>query len=228
LYIVLALLTAAAVALTQLVSGPTVVVAGAFGAAWALFLSGRLPELCFRGGFYLFLVGGTEFRVRDALAGVQGSVDTQIAFELAMYAFVAWVTLRQLVRLPRASWRLNTFESLLVAYVTLAAASALWSALPDQTQLLQTMARDLASLERSIEQLKANQQQIASDNSKAIEELKASQEEIKRVLAKVSEQNPPRTSPPPAQPAPTVRKPERTPQARARPRYPREWMYDDW
>jgi hypothetical protein len=102
------------------------------------------------------------------------------------------------------------------------------AALPDQTQLLQTMARDLASLERSIEQLKANQQQIASDNSKAIEELKASQEEIKRVLAKVSEQNPPRTSPPPAQPAPTVRKPERTPQARARPRYPREWMYDDW
>jgi hypothetical protein len=99
---------------------------------------------------------------------------------------------------------------------------------PDQTQLLQTMARDLANLERNIEQLKASQQQIASDNSKAIEELKASQEEIKRVLAKVSEQGPPRASPPPTQPAPTLRKPERTPQARARPRYPREWMYDDW
>ena len=72
------------------------------------------------------------------------------------------------------------------------------AALPDHTQLLQTMARDLANMERSIEQLKANQQQIASDNSKDIAELKASQEEIKRVLARVSEQNLPKTSPPPA------------------------------
>ena len=114
------------------------------------------------------------------------------------------------------------------------------AALPDHTPLLQTMARDLANLERSIEQLKASQQQIASDNSKAIEELKASQEEIKRVLARVSEQSPPNTSPPPTQPTSTVRKPEPTPtvrkpertrqssQARKRPRYLREWMYDDW
>lgn len=108
------------------------------------------------------------------------------------------------------------------------AAPTATASLPDHTQLLQTMARDLANMERSIEQLKANQQQIASNNSKAIEELKASQEEIKRVLAKVSEQNLSRTSPPPTQPTPTLRKPERSPQARARPRYPREWMYDDW
>jgi chromosome segregation ATPase len=101
----------------------------------------------------------------------------------------------------------------------------------DHTELLQTMARDLANVERNIEQLKANQQQIARDSSKAIEELKASQEEIKRVLARVSEQNLPRTSPPAAQPTPSLRKPERTlqsPYARARPRFPREWMYDDW
>jgi uncharacterized membrane protein YccC len=104
-------------------------------------------------------------------------------------------------------------------------------ALPDPAQLLQKMARDLANLERNIEQLKANQQQMAVDNSKAIGELKASQEEIKRVLAKVSEQNPPRTSPPPTQPTPTLRKPERTlqsPYARARPRIPREWIDDEW
>jgi hypothetical protein len=109
-----------------------------------------------------------------------------------------------------------------------AAAPTATAALPDQTQLLQTMARGLANLERNIEELRANQQQIASDNSKAIEALKASQEEMKRVLARVSEQNPPKISSPPAQPAPTVRKPERTPQARARPRIPREWYYDDW
>jgi chromosome segregation ATPase len=93
------------------------------------------------------------------------------------------------------------------------------------------MARELADVQRSIEQLKANQQQISSDNAKAVEALKASQDEIKRVLTKVSEQNQPKTSPPPAQPAPAVRKPERTlpsPQARARPRPPPEWMYDDW
>ena len=104
-------------------------------------------------------------------------------------------------------------------------------ALPDPTQLLHKMARDLANVERNIEQLKANQQQIASDNSKAIEELKASQEEIKRVLARVSEQNLPTTSPPPTQPTPTLRKPERTlqsPYARARPRIPREWIDDEW
>jgi hypothetical protein len=106
------------------------------------------------------------------------------------------------------------------------------AASPDQAQLLQTIVRDLATLERNIEQLRANQQQMASDNSKAIAELKASQEEMKRVLAKVSEQTPPKASPPPAQPAPALRRPERTyqrPQARARPRYyPREWIYDDW
>jgi hypothetical protein len=114
------------------------------------------------------------------------------------------------------------------------AAPTATAALPDHAQLLQTMARDLANVERNIEQLKANQQQIDSDNSKAIkaiEELKASQEEIKRVLARVSEQNLPKTSPPPTQPTPTLRKPERTlrsPYARARPRIPREWMYDEW
>ena len=62
--------------------------------------------------------------------------------------------------------------------------------------MLQTIARDLANLERTIEQLKANQQQIANDNSKAIGELKATQEEMKRALAKVSEPNPPKTAQP--------------------------------
>jgi TolA-binding protein len=105
------------------------------------------------------------------------------------------------------------------------------AAIADNTQLLQTMARQLADMERDIEQLKASQQQITSDNSRAIEELKSSQEEIRRALARVSEQNPPKTSPPPTQPTPTLRKPERTlqsPHARARPRSPREWMYDDY
>jgi len=113
----------------------------------------------------------------------------------------------------------------------------------DHTQSQQTMAPDLAIVERdieqlkakqqqmasdtskAIEQLKASQQQMASDTSKAIEQLKASQEEMKRVLARVSEQNPPKTSPPPTQPTRILRKPERTlplRHARAHHRIPRE------
>jgi hypothetical protein len=110
------------------------------------------------------------------------------------------------------------------------AAPTATAAPPDNAQLLQTMARDLANLERNIEQLRANQQQMASDNSKAIEELKASQGEIKRVLAKVFEQNLSKTSSLPTHPAPTLRKPERTlpsPYVRERPRPPRDYYYDD-
>ena len=93
------------------------------------------------------------------------------------------------------------------------------------------MARALANVERDIEQLKASQQQTASDNSRAIERLKATQEEMTRLLAGVSERIPPKTSPPPTLPTATTRKPERTlhsPQARARPRIPRDWSYEDW
>jgi hypothetical protein len=81
---------------------------------------------------------------------------------------------------------------------------------PDQTQLLQTIARGLAKVERDIE------------------ELKASQDEMKRELAKVSEQNLSKTSPPPTQQTPASRKPERTvPHARGRtPK--QEWYYSDW
>ena len=112
------------------------------------------------------------------------------------------------------------------------AAPTVTAALPEPPQLLQTMARDLVNLQRNIEQLKANQQQMASDTLKAIEELRARQEEITRVLARVSEQTPPKTSPPPTQPTPALRRPERTlqssPHVRVRPRIPREWIYDDW
>ena len=85
-----------------------------------------------------------------------------------------------------------------------------------------------------MEQLRASQQQTASDNAKAIGDLKASQEEMKRTLAKTSEPVPPKASSlPVARPPSVVRRPERTyqpQQARARPRYyPREeWIYDDW
>jgi septation ring formation regulator EzrA len=81
---------------------------------------------------------------------------------------------------------------------------------PELTQLLQTMARDLANVEQRLEQLKASQEQMASDNAKAVEQLKASQEQITRLIAKASEQNlRSKTTAPPARPiaTPTRSKP---------------------
>jgi hypothetical protein len=101
---------------------------------------------------------------------------------------------------------------------------------PEPAELLQTMARDLANVERAIEQLKASQQQLASDNAKAIEQiktsqeqaardiarnvelLKASQEQVAQLIARASEQNlRPKTSARPPQVSIGTRKPVPTP-----------------
>src|SRR6266850_5110481 len=69
---------------------------------------------------------------------------------------------------------------------------------PELTQLLQSMARDLATLGQGMELLKASQEQMARDNANAAEQLKASREQMARVIAKVSEQSlRPKTSAPP-------------------------------
>src|SRR3981081_1589110 len=93
---------------------------------------------------------------------------------------------------------------------------------PELTQLLQSMARDLATVGHGIEQLKANQEQTARDNAKAAEQLKASQEQMARVIAKASEakaseataseqQRRPKISTPPPRPtASPTRKPAPT------------------
>jgi hypothetical protein len=103
---------------------------------------------------------------------------------------------------------------------------------PELAQLLQTMARDIATLGQGIEQLKTNQEQMASDNAKAAEQIKATQEKMARVIAKASEAKAseskaserhlrPRISaaPPPRPTVAATRKPARTlpPQAAAQP-----------
>jgi hypothetical protein len=65
-----------------------------------------------------------------------------------------------------------------------AAATAVSSEL---TQLLQSMARDIATLGQGIQQLKASQEQMARDNANAAEQIKARQEQMARVIAKASE-----------------------------------------
>ena len=70
-------------------------------------------------------------------------------------------------------------------------------------QLMQTMARDLATVQQGVEQLRAGQEQLAGDNAKIAEQFKASQEQMASLVAKVSEQEQrtARTAAPPTRPA---------------------------
>jgi hypothetical protein len=58
---------------------------------------------------------------------------------------------------------------------------------PETTQLLQSMAHDLATVQQGIEQLKASQEQLARDNAKLAEQVKLNQERMVRILAKTAE-----------------------------------------
>jgi hypothetical protein len=91
---------------------------------------------------------------------------------------------------------------------------------PEVTRMLQEMARVLTNVEQEVEQLKAGQERLASDNAKVVEELRASQEQATRRIARTSEQSPaPKTIAPLPRPSPT-RKPvaaQASPQARAQP-----------
>ena len=60
---------------------------------------------------------------------------------------------------------------------------------PELTQLLQTMARDLANVQQGIEQLKTSQEELVRENARTAEQLKASQEQMARAIANTSEQN---------------------------------------
>jgi DNA repair exonuclease SbcCD ATPase subunit len=105
------------------------------------------------------------------------------------------------------------------------------TAASELTQLLQKMTSDIAKLEQAMEELKAKQDQIASENAKAIEQIKTKQEDIARLLARVSEQ-----SALPKTPSPSAGLTQ-SPQAGMRPRappprrqYPPRWLYydDEW
>jgi hypothetical protein len=50
--------------------------------------------------------------------------------------------------------------------------------------MLQSMTRDVATLQQGIDQLKAGQEQMVRDNAKLAEQLKVSQEQLARVTAR--------------------------------------------
>jgi len=90
----------------------------------------------------------------------------------------------------------------------------------EQTELLQTMARDLASVQQEIERLKAGQAELARETAGIAEQFKANQEQMARAIASASEQNlRPRPS---VAPLPAARKPvpARQTEARAQARAP--------
>ena len=61
---------------------------------------------------------------------------------------------------------------------------------PSETaELLQTMARDLASLRQEVEQLKAGQEALARETAGNAEQLRETREQTARAIASISEQN---------------------------------------
>jgi hypothetical protein len=60
---------------------------------------------------------------------------------------------------------------------------------PETAQLLQTVARDLASVRQEIEQLRAGQEALTRETARNAEQLKETQEQTARAIAAVSEQN---------------------------------------
>ncbi len=94
---------------------------------------------------------------------------------------------------------------------------------PDVAQLLQTMARDLASVQQGIEELKAGQERLVIDNAAITEKLRAGQEQLTRLATRLSEQEQraARAAVPPPPPRPVAEPARRpapaSPQARAQP-----------
>jgi len=60
---------------------------------------------------------------------------------------------------------------------------------PEPAQLMQTMIRALSNVEQGIQELKAGQERMASDNARLAEQLRASQEQMTRLLSRASDQN---------------------------------------
>jgi hypothetical protein len=84
-------------------------------------------------------------------------------------------------------------------------------------RLQQTMARDLATMQQGIEQLRAGQERIASDNAKAAEQVRMSQEQVTRLVAKISEQDQRARAPQVRPAADPARKPAQASQVRLPP-----------
>jgi predicted FMN-binding regulatory protein PaiB len=101
----------------------------------------------------------------------------------------------------------------------------------EMAQLLQAMTRALANVEQGVQELRAGQERMASDNAQIVEQLRASQEQMARLIARTPEPNlgpktslsqtsVPQASTPRPVAAPTRKPIPPHPQARAQPQSP--------
>jgi gas vesicle protein len=115
-------------------------------------------------------------------------------------------------RISLGGWRLRGFAVILLA-AAIGLASVLWlgsspnaaktapsqpaplaqiaataAVPPESTPLLQSISRDLISVGKEIEQLKAGRELMVRDNANVSEQLKASQEQLTRVVGGLSDQ----------------------------------------
>ena len=104
--------------------------AGGVAGVALLLLAYRWPEQALACTFLVILVASTKFRERSADAALTGEADSQVAFELALYAVVGAV----IVAAALARWRLMSpavsLEWLIIGYVLWAVMSIAWSSSP--------------------------------------------------------------------------------------------------
>jgi O-antigen ligase len=111
------------------------VLAGLAGVA-AVAVARRTPRAALTMGVFAVLVAGTKFRMRDPTASLGGDLDSQVMFELALFAAAGCAVLgamRSLGRGGRLEWRVVKpagVEWPLVAYTLFAGTSAFWSPTP--------------------------------------------------------------------------------------------------
>jgi O-antigen ligase len=87
----------------------------------------RRPHDALGMGVILVLLAGIKFRDRDTMATLSGVLDSQIAYELGLYALLLLIALRGTLLLRPQAFRLPPLGAALAAYVGLALMSALWS-----------------------------------------------------------------------------------------------------
>jgi hypothetical protein len=77
--------------------------------------------------FFLVMVAETKFRTRDPMASLSGNIDSQISFELVLYAVISLIILINFLSIPRGRLKPAPMEVVLLGYVMLALFSIIWS-----------------------------------------------------------------------------------------------------
>lgn len=100
---------------------------------FGLYAAYHWPLPALSSAFSLVLIAGTKFRGRSATASLSSEVDAQVKFELMVYGVLGLLVLMALVRRSSVLTGLRRMEAVLLGYVGLAMASALWSPVPKLT-----------------------------------------------------------------------------------------------